>query len=116
MSPEPLYEEDALRIEERETYLANLPPPEPTEDDEPTEVTVEVPQNLSCWRKLQKSMRSLVASSLFETFITLCILFNTLAMAVEYYQMDRTFYNVLDYCNLVSVATYISERKRGKVM
>ena len=105
MEPEPLYEEDAKKIAEREAYMAaHVEESEhPIEPEEPTEVTVDVPTNPSFWRKTQTSVAGLVNSSAFETLITLCILFNTLAMALEHFRMDKTFSKVLEYCNLVGV-------------
>lgn len=104
MEPEPLYQEDTQRIEEREAYIAAHPEESehPVEPEEPTEVTVEVPGNPSCWRRTRNSVSRVVNSSVFETLITLCILFNTLAMALEHFEMDLTFAKVLEYCNLVS--------------
>lgn len=104
MDPEPLYQEDTQRIEEREHYIAAHPEESehPVEPEEPTEVTVEVPGNPSCWRRTRNFVSSVVNSSVFETLITLCILFNTLAMALEHFEMDLTFAKVLEYCNLVS--------------
>lgn len=104
MEPEPLYDEDARKIADREAYIAAHPEESehPIEPEEPTEVTVGVPTNPSCWRKTQKSVAVLVNSSVFETLITLCILFNTLAMALEHFEMDKMFEKVLEYCNLVS--------------
>lgn len=104
MEPEPLYQEDRQRIEEREAYITAHPeesehPPEP---EEPVELTVEVPRSPSCWRKTQNKVSCVVNSSIFETFITLCILLNTLAMALEHYKMDKVFAKVLENCNLVS--------------
>ena len=104
MEPEPLYQEDRQRIEEREAYITAHPeesehPPEP---EEPVELTVEVPRSPSCWRKTQNKVSCVVNSSIFETFITLCILLNTLAMALEHYKMDKVFSKVLENCNLVS--------------
>lgn len=104
MEPEALYEEDGRKIAEREAYIAAHPEESehPIEHEEPTDLTVEVPTNPSCWRKTQKHVAGLVNSSAFETLITLCILFNTLAMALEHFEMDKTFAKVLEYCNLVS--------------
>ena len=103
MDPEPLYEEDAKKIEDRENYISAHPEEseDPIEPEEPTEVTVEVPTNPSCWKKIQKKVAHLVNTSAFETLITLCILFNTLAMALEHFEMDKMFSKVLEYCNLV---------------
>ena len=105
MEPEPLYEEDAKKIAEREAYMAARAEESehPIEPEEPTEVAVDVPTNPSFWRKTQTSVAGLVNSSAFETLITLCILFNTLAMALEHFRMDKTFAKVLEYCNLVGV-------------
>lgn len=105
MEPEPLYEEDEKKIAEREAYVAARAEEseKPIEREEPTEVIVDVPTNPSFWKKTQTSVAGLVNSSAFETLITLCILFNTLAMALEHFQMDETFAKVLEYCNLVGV-------------
>lgn len=111
MEPEPLYQEDRQRIEEREAYITAHPeesehPPEP---EEPVELTVEVPRSPSCWRKTQNKVSCVVNSSIFETFITLCILLNTLAMALEHYKMDKVFAKVLENCNLVFTVVFIME-------
>ena len=106
MEPEPLYEEDSKKIGEREAYIAAHPEESehPIESGEPTEVTVEVPTNPSCWRKTRNHVSVFVNTGAFETLITLCILFNTLAMALEHFEMDNLFAKVLEYCNLVSVS------------
>lgn len=111
MDPEPLYEEDAKKIEDRENYIAAHPEEseDPIEPEEPTEVTVEVPTNPSCWKKIQKKVAHLVNTSAFETLITLCILFNTLAMALEHFEMDKMFSKVLEYCNLVFTVVFMME-------
>ncbi|XP_074630746.1 sodium channel protein 1 brain-like isoform X1 [Acropora palmata] len=111
MEPEPLYEEDAKKIAEREAYMAARAEESehPIEPEEPTEVAVDVPTNPSFWRKTQTSVAGLVNSSAFETLITLCILFNTLAMALEHFRMDKTFAKVLEYCNLVFTVVFIME-------
>lgn len=111
MEPEPLYQEDTQRIEEREAYIAAHPEESehPVEPEEPTEVTVEVPGNPSCWRRTRNFVSRVVNSSVFETLITLCILFNTLAMALEHFEMDETFAKVLEYCNLVFTVVFIME-------
>lgn len=103
MEPEALYEEDSKKIADRDAYIAAHPEESEhqTEHEEPTEVSVEVPTNPSCWRKTQKKVAVLVNTSAFETLITLCILFNTLAMALEHFEMDQMFAKVLEYCNLV---------------
>lgn len=99
-----MYQEDTQRIEEREAYIAAHPEESEhvVEPEEPTEVTVEVPANPSCWRRIRTFVSAVVNSSVFETLITLCILFNTLAMALEHFEMDELFSTVLEYCNLVS--------------
>ncbi|XP_068681874.1 sodium channel protein 1 brain-like isoform X2 [Montipora foliosa] len=111
MNPEPLYEEDAKKIAERDAYIAAHPEESenPIEPEEPTEVTLDVPANPSYWRKTQTHVAGLVNSSAFETLITLCILFNTLAMALEHFDMDETFLLVLDNCNLVFTSVFIME-------
>ena len=99
-----MYQEDTQRIEEREAYIAAHPEESEhvVEPEEPTEVTVEVPSNPSCWRRIRSFVSTVVNSSVFETLITLCILFNTLAMALEHFEMDELFSTVLENCNLVS--------------
>lgn len=109
MEPEPLYEEDLKKIEDRNAYIAAHPEESEhqTELEEPTELTVEVPTNPSCWKKTQKKVAHFVNTSGFEALITACILFNTLAMALEHFQMDKTFSKVLENCNLVSISNII---------
>lgn len=109
MEPEPLYEEDLKKIEDRDAYIAAHPEESEhqTELEEPTEVTVEVPTNPSCWKKTQKKVAHFVNTSEFEALITACILFNTLAMALEHFEMDETFSRVLEICNLVSISNII---------
>lgn len=104
MEPEPLYDEDTQRIEEREKYIADHPEESqhPVEPEEPTDLTVEVPERPSYWRRARNTVSTIVNSPFFETLITLCILFNTLAMALEHFEMEKMFSKVLEYCNLVS--------------
>ena len=66
----------------------------------------ETPRQPSCLGSCRLRLVSLVASSFFEAFITLCILLNTLCMAIEYHGMDLTFKKVLEYCNLVRIRKF----------
>lgn len=95
--PTPLYEEDVVKEED---ILADQEPSriEITQEDEgENEEDVE----LGSCGKFQLKMRTVVNHSAFETLITLCILFNTLAMALEHHEMDQTFADVLEVFNLV---------------
>ena len=64
----------------------------------------ENPREPSNWEIIRKKVKALVSNSIFETLITLCILFNTLAMALEHYEMDKTFSSVLEWFNNVSAS------------
>ena len=99
-TPIPLYDRDVVNPED----LPALDEPScvaiPQEQEEDLEDVEE--REPTAFDEFQTRMRSIVNHSVFETFITLCILFNTLAMALEHYNMDHTFSKVLEYFNLVS--------------
>ncbi len=48
-------------------------------------------------------MYRIVSDIMFELFITLCIVLNVLAMAIEHYNMPETLEKVLIYLNYVSI-------------
>ena len=54
------------------------------------------------WRDFQKHSLNVVSSKLFEAFIILCIILNTLFMAIEHYGMDQSLKDALELGNKVS--------------
>ncbi|XP_031560094.1 sodium channel protein 1 brain-like isoform X2 [Actinia tenebrosa] len=105
---EPMYEED---------ILPSLPPEETVSEHFTVEssshnVIDEDPENPtepSIWQKIRKVVKALVCNSIFETFITLCILFNTLAMALEHHEMDESFAKVLEVFNYIFTTVFFLE-------
>ena len=71
-----------------------------------------VDRNLECcgrccvyyipWLRLQNALYRVVSDIIFELFITLCIILNVLAMAIEHYNQPLTLESVLTYLNYVS--------------
>ena len=55
------------------------------------------------WLRKQTFMYRIVSDIMFELFITLCIVLNVLAMAIEHYNMPETLEKVLIYLNYVSI-------------
>jgi hypothetical protein len=53
------------------------------------------------WMKIQKRISKVVLNSFFDTFITGCILLNTLFLSLEYPSMDKDFRDALEIGNKV---------------
>lgn len=97
---EPIYEEDnlpSLPVEEIASEHFTVESSSHTAIDDLDSV------DLTSWQRIRRKVKRLVCNSIFETFITLCILFNTLAMACEHHEMNPTFSGVLDVFNYVSI-------------
>lgn len=54
-----------------------------------------------CWVRLQQFFAAVVYDPFMELFITLCIVVNTLFMAMDHYNMDHDFERILINGNLV---------------
>lgn len=55
------------------------------------------------WIRIQEILGLIVFDPFMELFITLCIVVNTLFMAMDHHDMDKDFDNVLKKGNYVSV-------------
>lgn len=55
-----------------------------------------------CWIRLQEIISLIVFDPFMELFITLCIVVNTLFMAMDHHNMDPGFEKFLNYGNYVS--------------
>ena len=55
-----------------------------------------------CWRKMTEGVSWLVFDPFVELFITLCIVINTLFMALDHHNMNRGIEKVLKAGNYVS--------------
>lgn len=112
--PEPLYLDDISQRPEETRYVpeeGNNPRPSsrntatPTSDnalDLGEDYEQEAAAPSGCCTSFRARVHKIVDSALFEGFITACILLNTVCMALEHHDMDLTFKEVLDNCNLVS--------------
>lgn len=56
-----------------------------------------------CWVRIQEIFALIVFDPFMELFITLCIVVNTLFMAMDHHDMDQDFEKVLKAGNYVSV-------------
>lgn len=56
----------------------------------------------SCWLKFQEMVAWLVFDPFVELFITLCIVINTLFMALDHHNMDKGIEKILKTGNYVS--------------
>ena len=59
------------------------------------------------WIKFQTSMALIVFDPFMELFITLCIVVNTLFMAMDYHNSPKELVDFLGNGNYVSITTYI---------
>lgn len=55
-----------------------------------------------CWVRVQELVALIVFDPFMELFITLCIVVNTLFMAMDHYQMDKDIDQILYNGNLVN--------------
>lgn len=62
------------------------------------------------WIRIQEIIGLIVFDPFMELFITLCIVVNTLFMAMDHHDMDKDFDNVLKKGNYVSVFDQASGR------
>ena len=60
-----------------------------------------------CWVRVQELVALIVFDPFMELFITVCIVINTLFMAMDHYQMDRDIDRILYNGNLVNIITQI---------
>lgn len=67
------------------------------------------------WLEFQKYVSLLVFDPFVELFITLCIVVNTLFMALDHHDMDKDMEKVLKTGNYVSVTEREHARKRSTV-
>lgn len=58
------------------------------------------------WLKIKDVVRTVVMDPFVDLAITICIVLNTLFMAMEHYPMTKEFDNVLTVGNLASIARY----------
>ncbi|XP_076370116.1 sodium channel protein para-like isoform X2 [Tachypleus tridentatus] len=62
-----------------------------------------------CWIRFQEFVSLLVFDPFMELFITLCIIVNTLFMAMDHNNMDKEFENILKKGNYFFTATFAIE-------
>ena len=55
-----------------------------------------------CWIRVQELVASVVFDPFMELFITLCIVVNTLFMAMDHHNMDKDLDDILQKGNFVS--------------
>ena len=67
-------------------------------------------EDLSRWKRIRKHISTLTMDPLFDMFITLCILVNTVFLSLEYHGMNHKFKMVLDIGNMVSVSLTYNDR------
>lgn len=58
------------------------------------------------WLKIKEVVNSVVMDPFVDLAITICIVLNTLFMAMEHYPMTTEFANVLSVGNLASIVRY----------
>jgi hypothetical protein len=115
--PEPLYLDDIPQRPEESKYVANEAEPRPSSRNTATPTSdnalelgenyeQEVAAPTGCCTSFRARVHKIVDSAIFEGFITVCILLNTVCMALEHHDMDLTFKKVLEYCNLVRPNDY----------
>jgi voltage-gated sodium channel type II alpha len=62
-----------------------------------------------CWVRVQELVALIVFDPFMELFITLCIVVNTLFMAMDHHNMDKDFENILQQGNYFFTATFAIE-------
>ena len=111
--PEPLYLDDIPQRPEEAKYVPDQAETRPASRNTATPTSdnaLELGENYEqeetapagCCTSFRSRVNKIVASAIFEGFITTCILLNTVCMALEHHNMDLTLKDVLGYCNLVS--------------
>ncbi|KAF8791824.1 Sodium channel protein para like protein [Argiope bruennichi] len=63
----------------------------------------------ACWVRFQEIVSLIVFDPFMELFITLCIVVNTLFMAMDHHNMDPSFEKFLNYGNYFFTATFAIE-------
>ncbi|CAL1280596.1 unnamed protein product [Larinioides sclopetarius] len=63
----------------------------------------------ACWVRFQEIVSLIVFDPFMELFITLCIVVNTLFMAMDHHNMDGNFEKFLNYGNYFFTATFAIE-------
>ncbi|GFT37955.1 sodium channel protein para [Nephila pilipes] len=63
----------------------------------------------TCWVRFQEIVSLIVFDPFMELFITLCIVVNTLFMAMDHHNMDPSFEKFLNYGNYFFTATFAIE-------
>lgn len=66
-------------------------------------------EDLSRWKRIRKHISKLTMDPLFDMFITLCILVNTVFLSLEYHGMNHKFKMVLDIGNMVFTFVFFLE-------
>ncbi|KAF7642977.1 hypothetical protein LDENG_00247090 [Lucifuga dentata] len=61
------------------------------------------------WLRIKNAVKAIVMDPFADLIITICIVLNTLFMAMEHYPMTNTFNSVLKVGNLVFTITFTSE-------
>ncbi|XP_067610130.1 sodium channel protein type 11 subunit alpha isoform X3 [Pseudorca crassidens] len=61
------------------------------------------------WLCIKKALRTMMTDPFTELAITICIIINTLFLAMEHYQMDQSFENMLYTGNLVFTGIFMAE-------
>jgi len=69
----------------------------------------ELGDNPSCSRKFRVTIYIFVGSTLFEGFITTCIMLNTVAMACEHYQQPQIMNDISNILNYIFTAIFVIE-------
>lgn len=67
----------------------------------------ELGENPTCFRKFRVKMYIFVGSTMFEGFITACIMLNTVAMACEHHNQPKIMDKISNILNYVCIALYI---------
>lgn len=107
--PEPLYLDDIPQRPDAHVTHTTEPQalsrsPTPPTSHNALDLFEHQDQRISgCCSGFRAHINKIVESSLFEGFITTCILLNTLCMALEHHEMNKTFAKVLEICNLVNI-------------
>nr|XP_057904168.1 sodium channel protein type 4 subunit alpha B isoform X2 [Doryrhamphus excisus] len=62
-----------------------------------------------CWRQCQLRLQRFVTDPFFDLGITVCVILNTIFMAMEHYPMTYRFYDMLSQAYLVFTAIFTAE-------
>ncbi|XP_073701241.1 sodium channel, voltage-gated, type I-like, alpha [Garra rufa] len=61
------------------------------------------------WLKIKKIVHMIVMDPFVDLFITVCIVINTVFMAMEYHPMERSYIDMLSTANVVFIAIFTAE-------